>query len=127
MKPVRKIRSLTEVMDELERNPMKYCHDLPKQPPGPTFIFINENREKFVGKKGKMTVVSVWKCPFQKLSGRFIHLHFHFSLKFPNTVLKSTKRCQMKSVPYMRKKPKSFVKNIWKRWKRSSKFVVNSH
>lgn len=66
IKPVRKIRNLTEVLDELERNPGKYSLDLPKQPPGAMFLYINENREKFVAKKGKLSVPDLSKYGAEK-------------------------------------------------------------
>lgn len=58
IKPVRKVRTLTEVLDELERNPMRYAQDLPKQPPSAMFMYINENREKFMQKNNMSSVVN---------------------------------------------------------------------
>lgn len=59
IKPVRKVKSLAEVIGELERNPKKYCSDLPKQPPNAMFLYINENRERLIEKKGKLPLVCI--------------------------------------------------------------------
>lgn len=59
IKPVRKVKSLAEVIGELEKYPKKYSQDLPKQPPNAMFLYINENREKLIEKKGKLPLVCI--------------------------------------------------------------------
>jgi hypothetical protein len=66
IKPVRKIKCLGEVILELERNPKKYMSDLPKQPPNAMFLYINENREKLIEKKGKLLLPELSKIAAEK-------------------------------------------------------------